>query len=83
MKLNLGGKSVKYLAGMFIPLERLLSDSLKKSKNIYKILNNLEYTENKHPVDTSFSTNCYSSSPNLRFSSNYEGSNLYAAVKVF
>jgi hypothetical protein len=36
-------------AGMFIPLERLLSESLRKSKNIYKILPNLEYIENKMP----------------------------------
>ena len=82
MKLNINGKIIKYLAGMFIPLEKLLSDSLKKSRNIYKTLSGLEYIENKHPVDNSFNTNCTSSAPNLRFSSNYEGSNLYAAIKV-
>ena len=43
MKLNTNGKVIKYLAGMFIPLEKLLSDSLKKSRNIFKTLNGLEY----------------------------------------
>ena len=82
MKLNLNGKSIRYLGGMFIPLEKLLSDNLRKNKNIFKTLSNLEYTDNKHPVDSSFGPNCYTEAPNIRFSSNYEGSNLFAAVKV-
>lgn len=41
MKLNLNGKSIKYLGGMFIPLDKLLNESLKKSRNVFKTLNNL------------------------------------------
>lgn len=82
MKLNINGKTIRYLAGMFIPLEKLLSDSLRKNKNIFKTLPNFEYTENKYPVDGSFAANCFSEPPQLRFTSNYEGSNLFAAVKV-
>jgi len=41
MKAPLKGKQHRYLAGMFIPLDYLLSDNLKKNKNIYKTLANI------------------------------------------
>ncbi|MCB0371309.1 MAG: hypothetical protein KDD45_18295 [Bdellovibrionales bacterium] len=33
-------------------------------------------------MDGSFASNCFADAPELRFSSNYEGSNLFAAMKV-
>ena len=81
MKLRQNGRTIKHLGGMFIPLDKLLADPLKKVKNIFKTLP-LDYTENKHSVDTSFGGNCFSKAPALRFSSNYESSNLLAVVKV-
>jgi len=55
---------------------------LKKQKNIFKTLPNIDYIENRSPVDNSFASNCYSEGTSLKFSSNYESSNLFAAVRV-
>jgi hypothetical protein len=60
MKLNLKGKTIKYLAGLFIPLEKLLDQNIKIHKNVYKILPRLNYIDNQHPADSSFSSNCFS-----------------------
>lgn len=80
--MKLPGTTTNYFAGLFIPLDRLFLDSVKKAKNIYKTLPHLDFIDNKYPVEASFASNCYSEEPNLRFSSNYEGSNLFAALKV-
>jgi hypothetical protein len=82
MRVPLKGKQNRYLGGFFIPLERLVSEQLKKAKNIYKILPNLNYVEYKLPIESSFGSNSYSETPAVRFSSNYESSNLFAAVRV-
>lgn len=63
MKAPVKGRQHRYLAGMFIPLEKLLSDGLRKAKNVYKILPNLEYIDNKMPHEASFNYNCYSAAP--------------------
>jgi hypothetical protein len=57
MKVNLKGRQSKYLGGLFIPLERLVSENLKKVKNVYKTLPNLNFHEYKQPIESSFSTN--------------------------
>lgn len=82
MRLPLKGKQNRYLGGFFIPLEKLVSENLKKAKNAYKILPNLNYVEYKLPVENSFGSNSYSEPPAVRFSSNYESSNLFAAMRV-
>jgi hypothetical protein len=79
----LKGKQNKYLAGLFVPLEKLVSDNLKKNKNVYKILPNLNYVEYRMPPEASFGNNCFSEAIEVKFSSNYESSNLFAAVRVF
>jgi uncharacterized membrane protein len=50
MRLPVKGRQSKYLAGLFIPLDKLVSENLKKTKNIYKILPNLNYVEYRLPV---------------------------------
>ena len=71
MKLTLKGKTLKYLGGFFIPLEKLLCENVKIHKNVYKVLPRVNYIDNKHPVDNSLSSNSFSQSPALKFSSNY------------
>lgn len=51
-------------------------------KNVYKLLPNIDFVDYKSPVDSSFGVNCCSSAPALRFTSNYETSNLFAAIRV-
>lgn len=82
MRLPFKGQQNRYLAGLFIPLEKLVTDNLKKAKNVYKILPSLNYVEYKLPMENSFGTNAYAEAPALRFSSNYESSNLFAAMRV-
>lgn len=82
MKVNLKGKQCRYLAGLFVPLERLVNENLRKVKNVYKILPNLDYVDYKLPVEHSFGPNCLAETPALKFSSNYESSNLLAVVRV-
>lgn len=82
MKLLMKGKQYRYLGGLFIPLEKLLSEALKKSRNVLKTLPGIDYIDNKHPVDGSFGANCFSEAPALKFSSNYESANLFAVVRV-
>lgn len=50
MKVNLKGRQCRYLAGLFVPLERLVNESLRKVKNVYKILPNLDYVDYKLPI---------------------------------
>jgi hypothetical protein len=50
MRLPVKGRQNKYLAGLFIPLDKLVSDNLKKTKNVYKILPGLNYVEYRLPV---------------------------------
>lgn len=47
MKLPFKGCQSRYFAGMFVPLDRLIGEPLKKAKNLYKILPNLNYVDYK------------------------------------
>jgi hypothetical protein len=82
MRLPLKGRQNKYLAGLFVPLDKLVGESLKKAKNVYKILPNLNYVEYRVPAEASFGSNSYSEPSAVRFSSNYDSSNLFAAMRV-
>lgn len=71
MKLSLKGSQTKYMGGLFIPLDRLLAEPLKKARHVYKILPGLNFVDYKWPVENSFGSNCLCEAPDVRFSSNY------------
>lgn len=50
MRLPVKGRQNKYLGGLFIPLDKLVGENLKKIKNVYKILPSLNYVEYRMPV---------------------------------
>ena len=80
--LKLKAQSFRFLAGMFIPMEHLVLEASKHSKNVYKSLRNLNYIDYNNNIPASFAENCYSQYPDPNFSSNFETSNLFAVVKV-
>lgn len=47
-KYKIKNRTFKFLAGLFLPAEKLLSPEVKLSKNIYKILPDIEYAEYKN-----------------------------------
>lgn len=71
MKHKTKNGSYRYLAGIFLPPEKLLSQDFKSHKNIFKGLSDIEFTEYKQKVSESFGTNCKSNGLDLRFSSNF------------
>ena len=72
----------RYLAGFFLTPEKIMSQEVKNSKNVYKTIAELEYIDFKVNPLESFSINCKKVGRDPRFSSNFESGNLFIAMKV-
>ena len=49
------GNNINYMAGIFIPLEKLLQETIKKEKWLYKLLGEVNWAGAKESVESSFS----------------------------
>lgn len=49
-KLKIKGKTYKFLAGLFLPVDKLLAPEVRASKNVYKTLPDIEFVEYKNNI---------------------------------
>lgn len=71
MQFTIRNRSLKYLAGMFIPCDLLLKEDVKRTRNVFKTLSGISYIDWKSDPAHSFAENSYTDAPELKFSSNY------------
>lgn len=81
MKYKSKNVSIKFLSGFFLPAEKIQSQEVRNSRNVYRIFPDLEYVEYKANPLESFGKNCQNKGKDLRFSSNFESGNLFIAMK--
>lgn len=81
MKYKSKNVSIKFLSGFFLSPEKIQSQEVRNSRNVYRIFPDLEFVEYKTNPLQSFGKNCQNKGKDLRFSSNFQSGNLFIAMK--